>query len=123
MAILRTHECAQEASRVTRETCNGLIAGISIKTSGDCGSAGSDRSAIMLINRLAWLMAAPQRLREDPWQLAAVIFSRRLRGVLTRRCSAPRLDRVELIHRLTAQSNLNSRDENDGIEKRRGRFD
>ena len=34
-----------------------------------------------------------------------------------------RRGRVELIHRLVTPSNLNSRDENDGIERRPDRFD
>ena len=63
-------------------------------------------------------------LSEDPSQFAAVSFqpsATRLRCSEVIQRAAAR--RVELIHRLATPSNLNSRDENDGIERRPDRFD
>ena len=59
----------------------------------------------------------------DPSQLPAVNSSRSrlLRYQTISMCG--RRGRVELIHRLVTASNLNSRDENDGIEKRPDQFD
>jgi hypothetical protein len=61
-------------------------------------------------------------LSEDQSQLVAGKSRRRLE-MLSVRFQTPRLARVELIHRLRGPSNLNSRDENDGIESVPDRFD
>jgi hypothetical protein len=108
---------------MARAPGSGLMQGTSIKTASECGSIRSYRFAVTAVSRSAWLIGSTLTPREDPSHLAVVVFSRLTYRALSLWCGAPRLERVELIHRLVAPSNLNSRDENDGIERWPDRFD